>query len=190
MKVVLPVVLLFCASTVAGAQRPNILVILADDLGYSDLGCMGGDAETPHLDTLAQNGILFPNFYNDAKCAPSHASLMTGICNHRTGAHHGAGDVTRGGMTLAEALNDTHTNLMVDKWHIKPNAMELGFERYFGSPLSAVYWWPEDEKTQSKMRLDGRPYTEARRKTLPRRTPRSLKSWLVHGMIGVEMLAH
>ena len=63
MKVVLPVVLLFCASTVAGAQRPNILVILADDLGYSDLGCMGGDAETPHLDTLAQNGILFPNFY-------------------------------------------------------------------------------------------------------------------------------
>jgi arylsulfatase len=86
---------------------------------------------------------------------------MTGLSNHRTGAHHGAGDVTRGGMTLAEALKETHTNLMVDKWHIKPKPLELGFGRYFGSPLSAVFWWPEDEKTQNKMQLDDRLYTTA-----------------------------
>ncbi|MDP7303457.1 MAG: arylsulfatase [Pirellulaceae bacterium] len=161
MKVLLTTSLLLLTAAVARAEKPNILIILADDLGYSDLGCMGGDAETPHLDALAKDGILFPNFYNDAKCAPSRASLMTGQSNHRTGAHHGAGDVTRGGMTLAEALKETHTNLMVDKWHIKPKPLELGFERYFGSPLSAVFWWPVDDKRQSKMQVDGRQYTEA-----------------------------
>lgn len=161
MKFLISLPLFFLLSTVAWAEKPNVLIILADDLGYSDLGCMGGDAETPHLDALAKNGILFPDFYNNAKCAPTRASLITGMNNHRTGAHHAAGDVTRCAMTLAEALQDTHTNLMVDKWHIRPKALELGFERYFGSPLSAVYWWPEDEKTQSKMRLDDRQYTEA-----------------------------
>ena len=161
MKATLTAFLFLIALDVAQAETPNILIILADDLGYSDLGCMGGDAETPNLDALAADGILFPNFYNDAKCAPSRASLMTGMSNHRTGAHHGAGDVTRCGMTLAEALEDTHLNLMIDKWHVKPKPLELGFQRYFGSPLSAVFWWPVDEKRQGKMRLDGRPYTEA-----------------------------
>ena len=71
MKSLLSLPLFFLLSTVAWAEKPNILIVLADDLGYSDLGCMGGDAETPHLDTLAKNGILFPNFYNDTKCAPS-----------------------------------------------------------------------------------------------------------------------
>jgi len=145
----------------SAAKPPNILIILADDMGYSDLGCVGGDIETPHLDELAKNGILFLNFYNNAKCAPSRASLMTGQSNHRTGAHHGAGDVRRGGMTIAEALKGKYVNLMIDKWHIKPSPLELGFERYFGSPLSPVYWWPTDEKTAGKMRLDGKPYTEA-----------------------------
>jgi arylsulfatase A-like enzyme len=161
MKSLLSLPLLVLLSPFASAEKPNILIILADDLGYSDLACMGGDAETPHLDALAANGILFPNFYNDAKCAPSRASLMTGMSNHRTGAHHGAGDVTRCAMTLAEALQATHTNLMIDKWHIKPKPLELGFDRYFGSPLSAVYWWPEDAKTRDKLRLDDRQYTEA-----------------------------
>ena len=79
MKATLTAFLLLIAFDVAQAQTPNILIILADDLGYSDLGCMGGDAETPNLDALAADGILFPNFYNDAKCAPSRASLMTGM---------------------------------------------------------------------------------------------------------------
>jgi arylsulfatase len=99
-----PLLLILFLCTPAQAELLNVLIILADDLGYSDLGCMGGDAETPHLDALAARGILFPSFYNDAKCAPSRASLMTGMSNHRTGAHHGAGDVTRCAMTLAEAL--------------------------------------------------------------------------------------
>lgn len=138
--------------------KPNILIILADDMGYSDLGCMGGDAETPHLDALAKSGILFPKFHNQAKCAPSRASLMTGLSPQRTGATHGAGDVTRGGMTIAEALKDNYTTLMVGKWHIKPDPLELGFQRYFGAPLSAIHWWPTGE--EANVRLDGRAYTE------------------------------
>ncbi len=142
-------------------DSPNIIVIMADDMGYSDLGCMGGDAETPNLDALARDGILFPDFYNNAKCAPTRASLMTGMSNQRTGAYHGAGDVKKhGGMTIAEALRSQYTTLMVDKWHIKPEALELGFERYFGSPLSAIFFWPTDEKDAGKMKLDDAPYTE------------------------------
>jgi len=140
--------------------KPNILIILADDMGYSDLGCMGGDADTPNLDALAKSGILFPNFHNQAKCAPSRASLMTGLSPQRTGADHGAGDATRGAMTIAEALKGNYTTLMVGKWHIKPDPLELGFQRYFGAPLSAIHWWPTDTKEAAKVQLDGRAYTE------------------------------
>ena len=141
-------------------DKPNILVILADDMGYSDIGCMGGDAETPHLDALAKNGVLFTHFYNNAKCAPSRASLMSGQSPQRTGATHGAGDITRGGMTIAQALKGTYATLMVDKWHIKPEPLELGFQRNFGIGLSAVHWWPINPKDAAKMQIDGRPYTE------------------------------
>lgn len=145
-----------------GVQTPpNVLIILADDMGYSDLGCMGGDIETPHLDALAKNGILFTHFYNNAKCAPTRASLLTGQYNHRTRAYHGSGDLTRNAMTMAEALQGKYTNLMIDKWHAKPKPLDMGFERYFGSPLSAVFWWPTDEKRAGKLQLDGRPYTVA-----------------------------
>ena len=59
-------------------EKPNVLVILADDLGFSDLGCYGSEIQTPHLDALAENGLRFTNFYNTARCWPSRASLMTG----------------------------------------------------------------------------------------------------------------
>lgn len=64
----------FCADT-----QPNILVILADDLGYSDLGCYGGEIQTPHIDRLAAKGLRFTQFYNSARCCPSRAALMTGL---------------------------------------------------------------------------------------------------------------
>ena len=62
----------------AGPPRPNILLILADDLGYSDLGCYGGEIETPHLDSLAQSGLRFTQFYNTARCWPTRGALLTG----------------------------------------------------------------------------------------------------------------
>ncbi len=140
--------------------KPNILIILADDMGYADLGCMGGDAETPHLDLLAKKGILFTNFYNNAKCAPSRASLMTGQSPQRIGADHKAGNVNRGAMTIAEALKGEYTTLMVGKWHIKPAPLQMGFQRYFGAGLSAIHWWPTDEKQVRDIQLDGHTYTE------------------------------
>ena len=65
--------------------RPNVVVILLDDLGYSDLGCYGGEIETPHIDRLAENGVRFESFYNSARCCPSRASLMTGLYPPQTG---------------------------------------------------------------------------------------------------------
>ncbi len=160
-KTIFILVVLLAVQTYGAQTPPNVLVILADDMGYSDLGCMGGDIETPHLDTLAKNGILFLNVYNNGKCAPTRASLLTGQANHRTRAYHSAGDLTQSAMTIAEALQGKYSNLMIDKWHAKPKPLDMGFERYFGSPLSAIFWWPTDEKNAGKLQLDGRPYTVA-----------------------------
>ena len=68
--------------------RPNIVVILADDLGYSDIGCYGGEIETPNIDSLASGGVRFTNFYNCARCCPTRASLLTGCYPHEVGIDH------------------------------------------------------------------------------------------------------
>src|SRR5438132_362134 len=65
------------------ARRPNILIILADDMGYSDLGCYGGEVRTPNLDRLAKNGLRFTQFYNTARCWPSRAAILTGYYAHQ-----------------------------------------------------------------------------------------------------------
>lgn len=68
-----------------GAPRPNIVLIMADDLGYSDLGCYGGEISTPNLDQLAAGGLRFSRFYNTSRCCPSRAALLTGMYNHNAG---------------------------------------------------------------------------------------------------------
>ena len=65
--------------------RPNIVLILVDDMGFSDLGCYGGEIDTPNLDLLAKNGVKFTQFYNTAKCSPSRASLLKGLHPHQVG---------------------------------------------------------------------------------------------------------
>jgi arylsulfatase A-like enzyme len=67
------------------SKRPNIVLILNDDMGYSDIGCYGGEVETPTLDRLAAGGLRFSQFYNTARCSPSRASLLTGLHPHQTG---------------------------------------------------------------------------------------------------------
>src|SRR5216117_2020086 len=71
-------VMLSAMASAADARRPNVVVFLADDLGYSDLGCYGGDIQTPNLDSLAKNGLRFTQFYNTARCWPSRGAVMTG----------------------------------------------------------------------------------------------------------------
>ena len=84
--------LLFAATLVTQAsfaqKKPNVIVILADDLGYSDLGCYGSEIPTPNLDKLAQNGVRLTNFYNTARCCPTRAALLTGVYSHQAGIGH------------------------------------------------------------------------------------------------------
>ena len=95
-------------------KRPNIVLIMADDMGYSDLSCCGGDIETPNLDTLAAQGVKFTHFYNTARCCPARASLLTGLYPHQVGmgwmtaanlGHKGyVGDLSSHCRTIAECL--------------------------------------------------------------------------------------
>ena len=133
-----------CAQRGTGS-RPNILLILADDLGYSDLGCYGGEIETPNLDELAGNGLRFTQMYNSARCCPTRASLLTGLYPHQTGignfvrnrpdAPHGyRGFLQPNTVTVAEVLKEAgYRTFMTGKWHVNdPVPTEQGFEEFYG----------------------------------------------------------
>ncbi|MDD2798041.1 MAG: arylsulfatase [Bacteroidales bacterium] len=140
----------FATVLAAKNDRPNIVLILADDLGFSDLGCYGSEINTPIVDSLANNGIRFSNFYNSARSCPSRASLLTGLYPHQAGM----GDMVYSAMnkknisgyqskinnrcvTIAEVLkgNGYHT-LMSGKWHLGDSIAgwptRRGFDKYFG----------------------------------------------------------
>jgi arylsulfatase A-like enzyme len=98
---------------------PNIIVIMADDMGFSDAGCFGGEIHTPNLDKLAANGLRFTQFYNCARCCPTRASLMTGQYPHKVGLVENGRDLTRNGITIAEALKQSgYQTAMAGKWHL------------------------------------------------------------------------
>ena len=127
-------------------RRPNILLIMADDIGYSDIGCYGGEIRTPHLDALAAGGLRFTQFYNAARCCPTRASLLTGLYPHQTGIGHmvyrdkGPGyrvKLNEHCVTLGEVMKGAgyHT-MMAGKWHVghEPGVFpsDRGFERFYG----------------------------------------------------------
>ncbi len=136
------------APAAAAADRPNILVILLDDLGYSDLGCYGGEIDTPNIDALAEGGVRFESFYNSARCCPSRASLMTGLYPPQTGIasfttrepHPTRGPAYLGRLndrcvTLGEVLGDAgYSCYYVGKWHLhnETGPTQRGFEEFYG----------------------------------------------------------
>jgi len=147
-----------CASAadVAAKQgRPNIVILFADDLGYSDLGCFGGEIQTPHLDRLAAGGLRLAQFYNTARCCPARASLLTGLYPHQAGiglmVYRDSGEGYRGNLndrcvTFGEVLGSAgYQTMLVGKWHCghEPHSRPevRGFDRFTGVyPHIDSYW--------------------------------------------------
>lgn len=153
-------VLLLASSVALCAQeqrRPNIVLILADDMGYTDIGCYGSEIRTPNLDQLAANGVRLTQFYNTSRCCPTRASLLTGLYSHQAGIGlmtgdrgHDAyrGDLNRRCVTLAEALRPAgYRNYMAGKWHVTRHTapqgpkdnwpLQRGFDRFYGTVIGA-----------------------------------------------------
>lgn len=136
------------AMSVRAAERPNVVLILADDLGYSDLGCYGGEIDTPNIDALAADGARFTQLYNSARCCPSRASIMTGLYPSQAGIgdfttpnpnpERGPGYLGRLNdrcVTLAEVLNPAGYHCYyVGKWHMHPKTgpIKRGFDQFYG----------------------------------------------------------
>lgn len=150
-----------CAEPSVGDEaraRPNIILIMSDDMGFSDLGCYGGEVRTPNLDHLAEHGVRLTQFYNTARCCPTRASLLTGLYPHQAGmgwmtaidsklpAYQG--DLSHSSVTLAEVARSAgYSTFMAGKWHVSRNEkddgpkdnwpLQRGFDRFFGTIMGA-----------------------------------------------------
>ncbi len=132
------------------SKRPNIVLIMADDLGFSDLGCYGSEIKTPNLDAIAGKGLRFTQFYNTAKCHSSRVSLLTGLYCDQAG-----GDKLSRGATIAEVLAPAgYSTAMVGKWHLKQQPTDFGFERYWGHLSGATNFFIGDDT----FRLNGKEW--------------------------------
>lgn len=146
-----------CSVCLLAAPQPNIIVIMSDDMGYSDLGCYGGEISTPNLDGLAKGGLRYTQFYNTARCCPTRASLLTGLYAHQAGIGQMTndlklpgyrGDLGRDAVTLAEVMKTAgYKTYMAGKWHVtkqlKPDGdksnwpLQRGFEKFYGTIIGA-----------------------------------------------------
>jgi len=138
------------------ASRPNIVVILVDDMGFSDLGCYGGEIPTPNIDALAANGLRFTQFYNTGRCCPTRASLLTGLYPHQAGIGHMTDDKGVPGyrgflndscVTIAEVLRPAgYFTAHTGKWHVGHGdearlPLQRGFDRFYGVPEGGGFYF-------------------------------------------------
>ena len=151
-----------CLLLPATAERPNVVLIMVDDMGYSDLGCYGGEIETPNIDSLAGNGLRFTQFYNSARCCPTRATLLTGLHPHQVGIGHMTreegpaaknappayrGNINDSCVTLAEVAKSAgYSTFMTGKWHLAGSdqadwPLQRGFDRYYGCIAGAVHYF-------------------------------------------------
>jgi arylsulfatase len=154
-RLLIAICFMFTVSAISAAEKPNIIYIMADDMGFSDIGCYGSEIETPNLNQLADGGLRFTQFYNTARCCPTRASLMTGLYPHQAGVGHMMndrgydgyrGDLNRQCVTIPEVLGPAgYRCYMSGKWHVtkvtNPQSeadkhnwpLQRGFERFYGT---------------------------------------------------------
>ncbi len=155
--------------------RPNIILIMADDMGFSDIGCYGGEAKTPTLDKLAANGVRFTQFYNTGRCCPTRASLLSGLYPHQAGVGHMMndrgvdgyrGNLNRRCQTIAEVLRPAgYGTYMAGKWHVTPGGSEevlanknnwplqRGFDRFYGTIHGAGSFYDPNSLTRNNKNI-------------------------------------
>ncbi|MBN1125724.1 MAG: sulfatase-like hydrolase/transferase [Sedimentisphaerales bacterium] len=176
-----------CLGSLQGSgttRRPNIVLIMSDDMGFSDIGCYGGEINTPTLDTLAAGGLRFTQFYNTARCCPTRAALMTGLYQHQAGVGHMMedrgvpsyqGDLNRQCVTIAEVMKLAgYRTYMAGKWHLTPLRGEnlskhnwpcqRGYDRFFGTIHGAGSFYDPNTLTLDNKQIvpwDDFYYTEA-----------------------------
>ena len=154
----------------SASDKPNILYIVADDLGYSDLGCYGGEIDTPVLDALAAGGVRLSQFYNTGRCCPSRASLLTGQYPHRVGLGHMTtndlgrpgyrGVVSQDAQTIAEVLvSSGYRSFHSGKWHLgTTDPTQHGFEEFYGTLVSAKRFFDPDHLVRLPEGREAREY--------------------------------
>ena len=166
-------------------RKPNVVLILNDDMGYSDIGCYGGEVQTPTLDKLAAGGLRFSQFYNTARCSPSRASLLTGLHPHQTGIgiltydsgpEGYAGNLNKRCLTIPEALKaNGYRTYMSGKWHVSSNLtqptdswpLQRGFDEFYGTIIGAGSFYDPNtltrgnENVEHEARKDDFFYTDA-----------------------------
>ncbi|MFP4057807.1 MAG: sulfatase-like hydrolase/transferase [Candidatus Brocadiia bacterium] len=168
----------------APAPAPNIVLIMTDDMGFSDIGCYGGEIRTPNLDALAGKGIRFTHFFNTARCCPTRASLMTGLYPHQAGIGHMMGDyglpgyrgdLSRNAVTIPEVLRPAgYATYMAGKWHVTPHTgpegpkhnwpCQRGYDRFFGTIHGAGSFYDPNSLTRDNTQIppgEGFYYTDA-----------------------------
>ncbi len=131
-------------------ERPNVVIIVVDDMGFSDIGCYGGEVKTPNLDQLAAGGLRFTQFYNCAKCETTRATLLSGQYHPSVGVGK-----LNNCMTIAEGMKlGGYTTLMSGKWHQSSTPIDRGFDRYFGHLSGACNFFTGD----NTFRFDDKPF--------------------------------
>lgn len=156
-------------------KQPNVLLILNDDMGYSDLGCYGGEIDTPNLDEIANNGLSYTQFYNTARCSPSRASLLTGLHPHQTGIgiltydsgpEGYPGDLNDECVTIAQVLKeDGYKTYMSGKWHIAKSLetpsdnwpLQRGFDEFYGTIIGAGSFYDPNTLTRGNENIEHEP---------------------------------
>ena len=154
------------------AKKPNVLLILADDMGFSDIGCYGSEIETPNIDRLAAAGVRFSQFYNTARCSPSRASLLTGLHPHQTGIgiltkddrpHGYPGSLNDRCVTVAEILSAAgYATSLVGKWHLASNIREVndawptrrGFDHFYGTLAGSCSYFQPASLTRGEKNIE------------------------------------